>query len=57
MTHILLFRRHLLGGVAASALMLALGLATLGLAPNLWWYLGAWVILGLGMSGGACQIK
>jgi MFS family permease len=36
----------------ASALMLALGLATLGLAPNLWWYLGAWVILGLGMSGG-----
>lgn len=36
----------------ASALLLALGLAALGLAPNLWWYLGAWVILGLGMSGG-----
>ncbi|SDI21034.1 Predicted arabinose efflux permease, MFS family [Arthrobacter subterraneus] len=36
----------------ASALLLALGLAVLGLAPTLWWYLGAWVILGLGMSGG-----
>ncbi|MGL3807152.1 MFS transporter [Paeniglutamicibacter sp. R2-26] len=30
----------------------ALGLAVLGVAPNQWWYLGAWVILGLGMSGG-----
>ncbi len=38
--------------LTASALLLALGLATLGVAPNLWWYLGAWVILGLGMSGG-----
>ena len=36
----------------ASALLLSLGLATLGLAPNQWWYLGAWVVLGLGMSGG-----
>lgn len=35
-----------------SALLLALGLATLGLAPKEWWYLGAWVIIGLGMSGG-----
>lgn len=35
-----------------SALLLALGLTVLGLAPNQWWYLGAWVILGLGMSGG-----
>ena len=36
----------------ASALLLAAGLAVLGLAPNQWWYLGAWVVLGLGMSGG-----
>ncbi|MFF5790806.1 MFS transporter [Paeniglutamicibacter sp. NPDC012692] len=36
----------------SSALLLALGLAVLGLAPNEWWYLGAWLILGLGMSGG-----
>ncbi len=36
----------------ASALLLALGLAVLGMAPNQWWYLGAWLILGLGMSGG-----
>ncbi len=36
----------------ASALLLTLGLTVLGLAPNQWWYLGAWVILGLGMSGG-----
>ena len=36
----------------ASALLLALGLAMIGLAPNQWWYLGAWVILGSGMSGG-----
>lgn len=35
-----------------SALLLAAGLAVLGLAPNQWWYLIAWVILGLGMSGG-----
>ncbi|MCV9996361.1 MFS transporter [Paeniglutamicibacter sp. ZC-3] len=35
-----------------SALLLTLGLTVLGLAPNQWWYLGAWVILGLGMSGG-----
>ncbi|WP_269938920.1 MFS transporter [Arthrobacter sp. HY1533] len=34
------------------ALLLALGLATLALAPNQWVYLGAWAILGLGMSGG-----
>lgn len=36
----------------ASALLLAAGLTVLGLAPNQWWYLIAWVILGLGMSGG-----
>ena len=36
----------------ASALLLALGLTVLGLAPNQWWYLVAWAILGLGMSGG-----
>lgn len=36
----------------SSALLLALGLATLALAPNQWVYLGAWAILGLGMSGG-----
>lgn len=36
----------------SSALLLAVGLTVLGLAPNQWWYLGAWVILGLGMSGG-----
>ena len=36
----------------ASALLLALGLAVLGLAPNQWWYLGSWAVLGLGMSGG-----
>ena len=35
-----------------SALLLALGLTVLGLAPDQWWYLGAWMILGLGMSGG-----
>src|SRR5699024_3509544 len=33
----------------ASALLLAAGLTVLGLAPNQWWYLIAWVILGLGM--------
>lgn len=38
--------------LVASAVLLALGLVVLGLAPNQWWYLGAWVILGLGMSGG-----
>lgn len=34
------------------ALLFSLGLATLALAPNQWVYLGAWAILGLGMSGG-----
>lgn len=38
--------------LVASALLLAVGLVILGLAPNQWWYLGAWVVLGLGMSGG-----
>lgn len=38
--------------LVASALLLAVGLTVLGLAPNQWWYLGAWVTLGLGMSGG-----
>lgn len=38
--------------LVASAVLLALGLVVLGLAPNQWWYLGAWGILGLGMSGG-----
>lgn len=38
--------------LVASALLLALGLAVLGVAPNQWWYLGAWAILGAGMSGG-----
>lgn len=36
----------------ASALLLAVGLVVLGLALNQWWYLVAWMILGLGMSGG-----
>lgn len=45
-------RNHGREVLAASALLLAGGLATLSLAPNQWLYLGAWVILGAGMSGG-----
>ena len=38
--------------LAASALLLALGLAMLALAPNLPVYVAAWVLLGLGMAAG-----
>lgn len=41
-------RQVLLG----SAALLAVGLTALTLAPNQWIYLGSWVILGVGMSGG-----
>ncbi|WP_372697518.1 MFS transporter [Arthrobacter sp. JSM 101049] len=48
----LVSRNHGREVLAASALLLAGGLATLSLAPNQWLYLGAWVILGASMSGG-----
>ncbi len=38
--------------LVASALLLALGLAIMAVSPNQWFYLGAWAVLGLGMSGG-----
>lgn len=49
---LLVARNHGRAVLIVSALLLALGLATMGLAPNLWWYLVSWVIVGLGMSGG-----
>lgn len=36
----------------ASALLLSAGLAAVGTAANPWWYLGGWIVMGLGMSGG-----
>jgi MFS family permease len=38
--------------LAASALLLALGLAGVGLAPNLAFYVAAWIVLGIGMGAG-----
>jgi MFS family permease len=38
--------------LAASALLLAAGLLLMGLAPNLPVYVGAWLVLGLGMGAG-----
>lgn len=48
----LVARNHGRWVLAGSALLLACGLATLALAPNRWFYLVAWIILGAGMSGG-----
>lgn len=48
-------RIHAAGGrtiLAASAVLLALGLSTLSLAPNLPVYLGGWLVIGLGMGCG-----
>ncbi len=48
-------RIHAQGGrmvLAASAVLLALGLITLSVAPNLPVYLGGWLIIGLGMGCG-----
>ncbi|MGQ0675527.1 MAG: MFS transporter, partial [Rhodospirillales bacterium] len=44
-----------LGGrpvLAVGALLIATGQAGLGLAPNLWFFLAAWVVLGVGMGAG-----
>lgn len=38
--------------LAASAVLLAAGLLTLGVAPNLAVFVGAWVLIGLGMAAG-----
>jgi MFS family permease len=38
--------------LAASAVLIALGQIGLGLAPNLACFVGAWIVLGLGMSAG-----
>lgn len=38
--------------LVSSALLIAGGLAMLGLSTHPWLYLGAWVVMGLGMSGG-----
>ena len=46
---------HRRGGrpvLASSAILLALGLVTLGLAPTLPVFFGGWIILGLGMGAG-----
>lgn len=48
-------RIHRDGGrpvLAASAVLIALGQIGLGLAPNLASFVGAWIVLGLGMSAG-----
>src|SRR5205085_8297653 len=48
-----LIERH--GGrpvLATSALLLAVGLVLLGLAPNLLVYLAAWIVIGTGMGAG-----
>jgi len=48
-------RIHRDGGrpvLAASAILIALGQIGLGLAPNLGCFVGAWIVLGLGMSAG-----
>src|ERR1019366_176767 len=48
-----LIERH--GGrpiLAASAVLLAAGLVVMGAAPNLFCYLAAWCIVGVGMAGG-----
>jgi MFS family permease len=38
--------------LAASALLLAAGLVVMGAAPNLFFYLVAWCIVGIGMAAG-----
>jgi Major Facilitator Superfamily len=38
--------------LAASAVLLAVGLALLGASQNLLWYLAAWIIVGAGMGAG-----
>ena len=38
--------------LAASAVLLAVGLALLGASQNLPWYLAAWIIVGAGMGAG-----
>jgi MFS family permease len=46
---------HAVGGrpvLAASSVLLAIGLAILALASNIWIFLAAWLLIGLGMGAG-----